>query len=98
MKIGYFTLTDNPKEYGDTRKDPNQMILDLEEQCIYAEELGFHSVWVPEHHFSALGVLPSPAIFLASVAAKTKRIKLSTCNSITYLLLTQFVLQKNGHY
>jgi natural product biosynthesis luciferase-like monooxygenase protein len=77
MKIGYFTLTDNPIEYGDTRKDPNQMILDLEEQCIYAEELGFHSVWVPEHHFSALGVLPSPAIFLASVAAKTKRIKLA---------------------
>ena len=29
----------------------------------YAEELGFRSVWVPEHHSSALGVLPSPAIF-----------------------------------
>lgn len=55
MKIGYFTLTDNPVEYGDTRKDPNQMILDLAEQCVYAEELGFNSVWVPEHHFSALG-------------------------------------------
>ena len=54
MKIGYFTLTDNPIEYGDTRKDPNQMVLDLAEQCIYAEDLGFHSVWVPEHHFSAL--------------------------------------------
>ncbi len=77
MKIGYFTLTDNPIEYGDTRKDPNQMILDLEEQCIYAEDLGFNSVWVPEHHFSALGVLPSPAMFLTSVAAKTKKIKLA---------------------
>lgn len=77
MKLSYFTLTDNPIEYGDTRKDPNQMILDLEEQCIYAEDLGFHGVWVPEHHFAALGVLPAPATFLASVAAKTKRIKLA---------------------
>ncbi|WP_310198409.1 LLM class flavin-dependent oxidoreductase [Neobacillus niacini] len=77
MKFGYFTLTDNPVEYGDTRKDPNQMILDLEEQCIYAEELGFNSVWVPEHHFAALGILPAPATFLASVAAKTHRIKLA---------------------
>lgn len=77
MKIGYFTLTDNPIEYGDTRKDPNQMVLDLAEQCIYAEDLGFNSVWVPEHHFSALGVLPSPSILLTHVAAKTKKIKLA---------------------
>ncbi|MFD6440870.1 LLM class flavin-dependent oxidoreductase [Peribacillus sp. NPDC060186] len=77
MKIGYFTLTDNPIEYGKTRKDPNQMILDLAEQCIYAEDLGFNSVWVPEHHFSALGVLPSPSMFLGHIAAKTKRIKLA---------------------
>jgi len=74
MKFSYFTLTDNPVEYGDTRKDPNQMILDLEEQCIYAEDLGYHGVWVPEHHFAALGVLPAPATFLASVAAKTKSV------------------------
>ncbi len=76
MKIGYFTLTDNPVEYQD-RKDPNQMILDLAEQCVFAEELGFNSVWVPEHHFSALGVLPSPSMFLGHIAAKTKRIKLA---------------------
>lgn len=25
LKIGYFTLTDNPVEYGDTREDPNQI-------------------------------------------------------------------------
>ncbi|MCM3653408.1 LLM class flavin-dependent oxidoreductase [Metabacillus litoralis] len=77
MKIGYFTLTDNPIEYGDTRKDPNQMVLDLAEQGIYSEDLGFHSFWVPEHHFSALGILPSPSILLTHVAAKTKRIKLA---------------------
>ncbi|MBB6444322.1 LLM class flavin-dependent oxidoreductase [Bacillus benzoevorans] len=77
MKIGYFTLTDNPVEYGDTRKNPNQMVVDLAEQCIYAEDLGFNSVWVPEHHFSALGILPHPASLLTYVAAKTTRIKLA---------------------
>ncbi|MGX9134325.1 LLM class flavin-dependent oxidoreductase [Rummeliibacillus sp. JY-2-4R] len=95
MKIGYFTLTDNPIEYGDTRKDPNQMILDLQEQCIYAEDLGFNSVWVPEHHFSALGVLPSPSMFLASVASKTKKIKLAPA---TVLLPTSHPIRMAEEY
>ncbi|SDH99319.1 Flavin-dependent oxidoreductase, luciferase family (includes alkanesulfonate monooxygenase SsuD and methylene tetrahydromethanopterin reductase) [Alteribacillus persepolensis] len=77
MKFGYFTLTDNPIEYGDTRKDPNQMVKDLIEQCVYAEDLGFNSVWVPEHHFSVLGVLPSPSMLLSYVAAKTSKVKLA---------------------
>ncbi|WP_413376721.1 LLM class flavin-dependent oxidoreductase [Alkalihalobacillus sp. 1P02AB] len=77
MKFGYFTLTDNPIEYGDERKDPNQMIKDLVDQCVYAEELGFNSVWVPEHHFSVLGVLPSPSVFLSHVAAKTSKVQLA---------------------
>jgi len=77
LKLGYFTLTDNPVEYGSERKDSNQMLLDLVEQCVFAEELGFNSVWVPEHHFAVLGVLPSPSMLLSYVAAKTKRIQLA---------------------
>ena len=76
MKLGYFTLTDNPPGYGDERQDPNELTLNTLEQCIYAEELGFNSVWVPEHHFSMFGVLPSPAAFLCHVAARTERVKL----------------------
>lgn len=76
MKFGYFTLTDNPDFY-ENRKDPNQMILDLADQCVYAEELGFNSVWVPEHHFNVLGVLPSPSVFLANIAARTSKIELA---------------------
>src|SRR2546430_7014374 len=38
--------------------------------------MGYNSAWVPEHHFARFGVLPSPAMFLAHVAARTKRIKL----------------------
>lgn len=77
MKIGYFTLTDNPPLYGETRQNPQQMIRGLVEESVYAEELGFHSVWVPEHHFGLFGVLPSPSMLLAHVAARTKRVELA---------------------
>lgn len=77
MKFGFFTLTDNPIEYGAERKDPNQLIKDVVEQGVYAEELGFNSVWLPEHHFSVFGVLPSPSMALTYIAAKTKKVKLA---------------------
>ena len=77
MKFGYFTLTDNPIEFGSDRRDPNQYIKDVVEQAIYAEELGFNSVWLPEHHFNVLGVLPSPSMALTYIAAKTEKIKLA---------------------
>ena len=77
MKLGYFTLTDNPPGYGEARKDPNRLIQDLVTECIYAEEIGLNSAWVPEHHFGLFGVLPSPPAFLSYVAAKTKTIKLA---------------------
>lgn len=50
-----------------------------EEQIIFAEELGFETAWVAQHHFHPQeGGLPSPFVFLSNVAAKTKRIKLGT--------------------
>jgi alkanesulfonate monooxygenase SsuD/methylene tetrahydromethanopterin reductase-like flavin-dependent oxidoreductase (luciferase family) len=76
MKFGYFTLTDNPPAYGPGRRDPNQFLLDVVEECIEAESMGYHSAWVPEHHFGRFGVLPSPAILLAHVASRTKTLKL----------------------
>lgn len=95
MKFGYFTLTDNPDVYGDERKDPNQMVRDLVEQCVYAEELGFNSVWVPEHHFGVFGILPSPSMLLAHVASKTKRVKLAPA---TVLLPTSHPIRMAEEY
>ena len=77
MQLGYFTLTDNPPGYGKSRKDPNCLILEVLDECVHAEELGFNSVWVPEHHFGLFGVLPSAPVFLAHVAAKTRRVQLA---------------------
>ena len=45
--------------------------------ALRAEELGLHSVWLPEMHF-APGVCPAPLVELASLASRTTRIRLGT--------------------
>ncbi|MCC7369349.1 MAG: LLM class flavin-dependent oxidoreductase [Chloroflexi bacterium] len=46
------------------------------EEIQYAEELGFDSVWVPEHHFATPGLLGNPIPLVAAVSQRTSRIKL----------------------
>ena len=75
MKFGYFTLSDN--NYRNNDRSPNQCVSDILEQALYAEELGMHSVWIGEHHFSTLGVNSSPEVLLAYIAAKTSRVRLA---------------------
>lgn len=49
------------------------------EQIAHAESFGFDSAWVAQHHFhEGEGGLPSPFVFLAHVAARTRRIRLGT--------------------
>ena len=43
---------------------------DLWEQARVAEELGYDSVWLPEHHLMT-GYMPAPLLGLASVASIT---------------------------
>jgi len=76
VKFGYFTLSDNPPYYEPNRRDPNQFLREILAECLAAEDLGFDSVWVPEHHFGLFGCLPSPTTFLGYVAARTKRVRL----------------------
>src|SRR5438067_886700 len=75
MQFGYFTLSDN--HYRDNDREPYRFIADILDEAVYAEEVGLHSAWIGEHHFSTLGVLSCPDLVLAQVAARTKKIRLA---------------------
>jgi len=48
-------------------------------QIVHAENCGFDSAWVAQHHFHEdEGGLPAPFVFLSQVAARTTRIRLGT--------------------
>src|SRR5882672_9912587 len=45
---------------------------------LYAEELGYHSVFVVEHHFTGVGQLSASLNFLSYLAGRTTRMRLGT--------------------
>jgi alkanesulfonate monooxygenase SsuD/methylene tetrahydromethanopterin reductase-like flavin-dependent oxidoreductase (luciferase family) len=48
------------------------------EQIVWAESLGFDSVWLTEHHFVADGYTPSPLVIAAAIGERTKRMRIGT--------------------
>ncbi len=50
-----------------------------------SEALGFDGVVLNEHHFTAYGLMPSPNIICATLARRTKRIKIAILGNITPL-------------
>jgi len=55
-------------------------------EVLEAEELGYDSIWIAEHHFSnKYGILPDPFSYLSYLAAKTTRIKLGAAVMIVPL-------------
>ncbi len=63
-------------EFGDT---PQARVFgEFLDEVEAAEELGFDSVWIPEHHFSVYGMLGDTLTLAAAIAQRTKRIKIGT--------------------
>ena len=62
---------------GETRSDV-ELYAEALELVVEAEQAGFDSVWVSEHHFVDDGYLPSLLPMLAAFAAVTERIELGT--------------------
>lgn len=55
-----------------------QLYADALELTELVDNLGYDSVWVSEHHFSADGYCASPLSVLAAMAARTRRVRLGT--------------------
>src|SRR2546425_9330638 len=51
---------------------------DALEEVVRAEDLGFHSVWMEEHHSVVNHYWPSPLPVLAGFATRTSRVLLGT--------------------
>ena len=62
----------------------------LARQGELAESWGYESFWLPENHFGGEGAIPEPLMLLASVAARTRSLRLATTS---YLLPLRNPLQ-----
>ncbi|MBW8270545.1 LLM class flavin-dependent oxidoreductase [Caldovatus aquaticus] len=74
MDFGHFNLMSYR-----VRGTPTRQLVDNEvEQVKLAEQAGFSTAWVAEHHFSNYCVSPSPLLMLARLAGETRTIRLGT--------------------
>lgn len=73
MKFGIFVFGDNHPELGRSNQQYYEQVLTIGE---WAEELGFASFWLGEHHFYWYGTCPSPPMIIAALGQRTKKIRL----------------------
>ena len=73
MKFALITHLPWPED-SDARSIVDQTIDDI----ALAEELGFHSAWLAEHHFTRYGIGSSVLVFASAIAARTSKIRLGT--------------------
>lgn len=71
MRFGaYFFLQAPPRHSG------AQVLPEEVDQMVLAEELGYDSVWLTEHHYADYGLASAPSVLLATLAARTRRIRI----------------------
>jgi len=59
-------------------EDDHRVLREALEDIRLADDLGFDSVWLTEHHFSRYGILGNPMVLGAAVAQMTTRIQIGT--------------------
>ncbi len=72
--IGYYSLqspTHNPKPH-------SQLYAEMLEEITAAEDMGFESAWLTEHHLLEDGYCPSLLVTAAAMAARTKKMRIGT--------------------
>ena len=73
----HFSMSYPGHAYGGAR-----FFRDLLEQSVLADQLGFRSVSVSEHHLMNLGLNPAPLMTAVKIAAETKHIDIVTCVAV----------------
>ena len=71
MHIGVFQLLPRGRAATD-RELVEQALWEVD----FAEQHGFESVWITEHHFSGFGSIGAPSVYAAGIAQRTRRIRI----------------------
>jgi alkanesulfonate monooxygenase SsuD/methylene tetrahydromethanopterin reductase-like flavin-dependent oxidoreductase (luciferase family) len=71
MDIGVFQLLPRGRAATD-REVVEQALWEVD----FAEQHGFESVWITEHHFSGFGSIGVPSVYAAGLAQRTRRIRI----------------------
>ena len=79
MKFGIFVFGDNHPDLGRSNQRYYEEVMTMAE---WAEELGFDSFWLGEHHFYWYGTCVSPPMIIAALAQRTKKIRLGPAISV----------------
>ena len=81
MRFGVFTTVADSAGEATT---PAQLLDNLREQVVLAEELGYDAIWLGEHHFGPYeaGDIPNPILLGADLAARTSRIRIGQMANI----------------
>ena len=75
MRFGLVYDFRNPRQWSRPWPEVYEGLL---AQIEFAEQLGFDSIWLTEHHFVEDGYTPSPIPLMAAIAARTRRVEIGT--------------------
>lgn len=73
MRFGLFYVMHRPENSGLSEADVYQTQVG---HMVAADDLGYDSVWIAEHHFSNVGVCSAPQVLGALIAGRTRRIRI----------------------
>jgi alkanesulfonate monooxygenase SsuD/methylene tetrahydromethanopterin reductase-like flavin-dependent oxidoreductase (luciferase family) len=79
MKFGIFVFGDNHPDLGRSNQKYYEEVLLMGE---WAEELGFQSFWLGEHHLYWHGTCVSPPMLIAALGQRTKKLRLGPAVSV----------------
>ena len=72
--VGYYTMQSPPHK----QRSHKDLYAEMLEEISVADQMGFDSAWLSEHHFVGDGYCPSLLLTAAAIAAKTKNVRIGT--------------------